>query len=128
MVPPPPGETMAAPDSSSAASFLSPLTSPSVSVAQLAQEPLPAPSCRRPGLLCQPGGAGGRWAGGWVANQALGRTGLAGKGRGFSCPWGRRAHRWGFAARGAGPLLCDLSWLLTLSGPGLPADKRLPSW
>lgn len=40
--PPPPGETMVAPDSSSAASFLSPCTSLLVSTAQLAQEPLPA--------------------------------------------------------------------------------------
>ena len=73
---------MAAPASSRAASFLSPLTSPPVSMAQLAQEPLPAPSCRRPGLLCRPGGVGGWRAGGRVAGQALGRTGVVGRGQG----------------------------------------------
>lgn len=93
---------MAAPASSRAASFLSPLTSPPVSMAQLAQEPLPTPSCRRPGLLCRPGGVGGWRASGRVAGQALGRTGVVGRGqgegRGPSPPAGLPAH-------GPGPLL-----------------------
>ena len=93
---------MAAPASSRVASFLSPLTSPPVSTAQLAQEPLPAPSCGRPGLLCRPGGAGGWRASGRVAGQAPGRTGVLGRGQGGG---GGPSPRAGLPAHGMGPLL-----------------------
>lgn len=79
---------MVAPDSSSAPSFLSPCTSPPVSTAQLAQEPLPALPPPVGGLaFCVNGEAGG-----WQAGLYPGKAWGGGKGVTHTT-WGRGAPR-----------------------------------